>query len=156
MPNLPAAIGEGATAVALGEGARPGDEALAMRIFGAIGPVVERIDERLMDAFTAVAGSGPAYLFYLAEAMSRSAVALGFEPAAADRMVRQTLAGAALLLRGSAESPAALRGRVTSKGGTTEAAVNVLDGAGAMGAIERAVAAAEKRGRELGGQGSGR
>lgn len=152
MPNLPASLGQGCTAIALGEGARPGDEAFALRLFSAIGPVVERIDESLMDAFTAVAGSGPAYLFYLAEAMQRAAVSLGFDPAAADRIVRQVIAGSAALLAASPDrAPADLRAAVTSKGGTTEAACNSLDADEVMQAFIRALTAARDRGRALAG-----
>lgn len=151
MPNLPAQIGRGTTAVAVGEGAASGDEAVAMRIFGGVGRVVVRIDESLMDAFTAVAGSGPAYVFYLAEAMMRAATELGFDEETAGRVVRETVAGAAEMLAGADASPAALRAAVTSKGGTTEAAVRVMDEAGVMGAVVRAIAAARDRGRELAG-----
>lgn len=150
MPNLPASIGQGCTAIALGAGAAPGDEALAHRLFSAVGPVVEHVDESLMDAFTAVAGSGPAYVFYLAEAMERAAVALGFDPAMARRVVRQTIAGAASMLTSpdALDSPA-MRAAVTSKGGTTEAACRVLDESRVMDAYLRALAAARDRGREL-------
>lgn len=152
MPNLAAKVGQGCSAVALGAGAKAGDEALAVRLFSAVGPVVERIDEELMDAFTAVAGSGPAYVFYLAEAMTRAAVSLGFTAAAADRVVRQTIAGASALLIASRDQSAAdLRSAVTSRGGTTEAACRVLDDARMMDAFVRALTAARDRGRELGG-----
>lgn len=151
MPNTPARIGMGATAVAIGTGARPGDEALAQTLFGAVGPVVERIDEELMDAFTAVAGSGPAYVFYLAEAMTAAAEELGFAPEVAARIVRQTITGAAgLLVQDGAPSARELRSAVTSRGGTTEAALRVLDECGVMGDFIRALRAARDRGRELG------
>jgi pyrroline-5-carboxylate reductase len=152
MPNLPARIGEGCTAVAPGAGACPGDEAMALRLFRAVGPVVEVLDESLMDAFTAVAGSGPAYLFYLAQAMTRAAVSLGFEASMADRVVRQVLSGsAALLLADPARDAEAHRAAVTSKGGTTEAACRVLDEANVMDSFARALTAARDRGRDLGG-----
>ncbi len=150
MPNLAAGIGQGVTAVAVGSGAAEADAALAERLFGAVGPLVVRIDESLMDAFTAVAGSGPAYVFYLAEAMVRAAVATGFTAEQADAVVRQTIVGAGALLRGDARSAAELRGAVTSRGGTTQAAIAVLDGRDVAGAIESAVVAARDRGRELG------
>lgn len=150
MPNLPAQLGAGCTAVCLGAGAREGDDALALRLFGAVGPVVERVDESLMDAFTAVAGSGPAYVFYLAEAMMRAAEALGFEASVADRVVRQVIAGsAAMLVAPGAGSAGAMRAAVTSKGGTTEAACGVLDEAGVMANFQRALTAARDRGRKL-------
>lgn len=151
MPNTPASISQGATAVAAGAGARPGDDTFAMRLFTGIGPVVVRVPESLMDAVTALSGSGPAYLFYLAEAMTRGGTEAGLPPEVADRLTRQTLAGAAALLAGShAESPADLRAAVTSKGGTTEAACRLLDQRDVPRAIIDAIAAARDRGRELG------
>lgn len=150
MPNLPASIGHGATAVARSAGATDADEQLALRLFAAIGPCVERIDESLMDAFTAIAGSGPAYLFYLAEAMTKAATSFGFEPAAAERIVRATLAGSGLLLETSEHNAASLRAAVTSKGGTTAAATGVLEDANAMALLQRAFDAARARGVELG------
>ncbi len=151
MPNLPAKIGRGTTAVCLSAGAREGDDAFARRLFEGVGPFVATIDESMMDAFTAVAGSGPAYVFYLAEAMVRAAVELGFDERAATEIVRGTVAGAGALLGQSLESPAELRAAVTSKGGTTEAAVRVLGAEDLEGIVVRAIAAARDRGRELGG-----
>lgn len=152
MPNTPARIGQGATAVALGTGAHPGDEALALTLFRGVGPVVEMVPEAAMDAVTAVSGSGPAYLFYLAEAMIRGAVEAGLADDAADRLVRQTLLGSASLLKLSpGESPASLRTAVTSKGGTTEAAVGVLEKASVSEAVRGAIVAATARGHELAG-----
>lgn len=150
MPNMAAGIGQGVTAVAVGSGAGEADAAFAVRLFGAVGPLVVRIDESLMDAFTAVAGSGPAYVFYLAEVMVRAAVEMGLEPREADAVVRQTIVGAGALLRDDERSSAALRAAVTSRGGTTEAALAVLDRRGVAGALGAAVAAARDRGRELG------
>lgn len=151
MPNTPAQVGQGATAISLGAGARHNDDALAMTLFAAVGPVVERVDESLMDAFTAVAGSGPAYVFYVAQAMAEAAHALGFDRAVADRVVRQVILGSATLLAHSTDqTPAELRAAVTSKGGTTEAACRSLDDAHVMDAFVRALTAARDRGRELG------
>jgi len=147
MPNLPANIGQGCTAICLG--AEAGDDAVAMELFHAIGPLTVRLDEDLMDAFTAVAGSGPAYLFYLAEAMERAATEQGFTADQAGVIVRQTLLGAAMLLAGRSESPQALRAAVTSRGGTTAAAVEVMEASGVMGAMSRAIRAARDRGREI-------
>ncbi|MEZ6234470.1 MAG: pyrroline-5-carboxylate reductase [Phycisphaerales bacterium] len=152
MPNTPARIGQGVTGIAAGPGATEADLAVAERLFRACGPVVVRIDEGLMDAFTAVAGSGPAYLFYLAEAMERAAVAVGFDGATARGMVGQTIRGAAALLEQGAD-PAALRAAVTSKGGTTAAATGSLDRDGVAEAVGRAIAAGRDRGRELAGGG---
>lgn len=148
MPNTAARVGRSTTAIALGAGASPGDEALAVRVFESIGVVIP-IAEHLMDAFTAVAGSGPAYLYLLAEAMVRAAEACGMSAAQADAAVRGTLDGAATLLSRSAEAPAALRAAVTSKGGTTEAALAVLDEAGVADAVVRAIVAARDRGAAL-------
>ncbi|TVQ31222.1 MAG: pyrroline-5-carboxylate reductase [Phycisphaeraceae bacterium] len=149
MPNTPARIGEGMSAVALGAGTQPGDEALAMSLFDACGEVV-RIDESLMDAYTALAGSGPAYVFYLAEAMAKAGVEMGFDEQTADRIVRQTIRGAGMLLASSEESASELRAAVTSKRGTTEAATNSMDESGVMESIVHAALAARDRGAELG------
>lgn len=151
MPNLAAQIRRGLAAISLGAGARPGDDAFASRLFAAVGEVVT-LDESLMDAFTALAGSGPAYLFYLAEALDNAARQMGFSPESAGPIVRHTLAGAAeLLLRAPETSPLDLRLAVTSKGGTTEAAVRVLQDAKVLDAITRAVLAARDRGAALAG-----
>ncbi len=148
MPNLPAAIGQGATAIA--RGADPADTAFARSLFGAAGPCVLEIDERLMDAFTALAGSGPAYLFFLAESMIRAGVEMGLTPEQADQAVRATLSGAASLLAADPRDPASLRAAVTSRGGTTAAAIASMEADGMDGALRRAILAAEARGRELG------
>ncbi len=150
MPNTPASIRKGCSAIALGAGAKLGDETRAVDLFSAIGRVV-RIDESLMDAFTALAGSGPAYVFYLAEAMSGAAVEIGFDPKAAMDIARWTIAGAGLLLEQSELPPAELRGAVTSKGGTTAAATGVLDARKVQEAFVAAIVAARDRGRELAG-----
>jgi pyrroline-5-carboxylate reductase len=152
MPNTPAQIGRATSAITLGAGARPGDDKLAERIFSAIGTVV-RIDESLMDAFTAVAGSGPAYVFFLAEAMVEAAHRVGFAPDVAEAIVRSTLAGSSLLLEGSEKSAADLRRAVTSKGGTTEAALAVLDRTGVLESVVEAIVAARDRGTHLAGPG---
>jgi pyrroline-5-carboxylate reductase len=149
MPNLPAAVGQATTAIAVGAGATHDDAAFAMKLFTAIGPVVVETDEADMDAFTAVAGSGPAYLFYLAEAMINAATAMGFSHGDAVKSVRQTLVGAAAMLSHNAKTPAELRAAVTSKGGTTAAAMGVLDGQHVRETIEKAMHAAKARGEEL-------
>lgn len=150
MPNTPAQIGQGATAFTLGSGASEVHQQQAETILRAIGPLVVRIDESLMDAFTAVAGSGPAYLFHLAESMTAGAIAAGFDRSTADAIVRQTLLGAATLLSSDTATPLELRKRVTSKGGTTEAALDRLNQAGVHSAMVNAIIAARDRGRELG------
>lgn len=150
MPNTPMMVGQGMSAIALGPGAQAGDEALAMRLFSAGGRVI-RVDESLMDAVTAVSGSGPAYVFYLAEAMERAAGELGLAEHAR-LLVSQTLLGAAMLLNESGQPPAELRRRVTSPGGTTEAAIKHLDASRAQQIIVEAIHAACRRSLELGGQ----
>lgn len=152
MPNTPARIGKGISALAHDPAAAGADLAFARTLFGAVGEVVE-IPETLMDGFTAVCGSGPAYIFYLAEAMTRAAQQVGFDAPLADRLVRATIAGSAGLLDADRERAAAeLRAMVTSKGGTTAAATTSLDDSGVMDAVVRAVVAARDRGRELAGQ----
>lgn len=150
MPNLPASVGQGISAITFEPAAAPPAEDLefADRLFSAIGAIVH-LPENLMDAYTALAGSGPAYVFYLAEALLHGARTLGFSPAQADVIVRQTLLGSAVLLAGSDHAPAELRAAVTSKGGTTSAAAAVLDQARVMEAFDRALVAARDRGREL-------
>lgn len=150
MPNLPISAGKGMTAIADDAALPPDDVRWVERLFGAAG-LTTRLPESLMDAFTAVAGSGPAYLFYLAEAMERAALAIGFDAATARTAVRQTLVGAAALMDQAESDPAALRAAVTSKGGTTHAACTVLDRAGVMEAFTMALTAARDRGRELSG-----
>jgi len=148
MPNTPCQIGRGMSAVALGAGSAPGDQQLAVRLFSALGTVVE-VPESLMHAVTAVSGSGPAYLFLLAEAMEKAAIELGFEPELARRVVAGTLTGASALLEETGADPAALRAAVTSPGGTTEAAIRVMEIAGVPEAMQKAIASARDRGAEL-------
>lgn len=150
MPNMAASVRRSTTALAIGEGVEEGAEALAERLFEAIGRVV-RIDEGLMDAFTAVVGSGPAYVFYLTEAMTRAAERLGFDRDTSEWMARWTVSGAGAVMDATDQPPETLRAAVTSKGGTTAAAVSVLEEAGVMDAVVRAIAAARDRGRELAG-----
>lgn len=148
MPNTPAQIGRGTSAVTLGAGARAGDDDLAERIFSSIGTVV-RVDESLMDAFTAVVGSGPAYVFYLAEAMVEAARRVGFDAPVAEAIVRSTLAGSSLLLEHSERGAGELRRAVTSQGGTTEAAMDVLERARVTEAFVAAIVTARDRGAQL-------
>jgi pyrroline-5-carboxylate reductase len=150
MPNTPARLRKSMTAMCLGAGANSAHGGLAYDLFASIGEVV-KIDESLMDAFTAVSGSGPAYVFYLAEAMVKAAQEVGFDRITADRVVRQTIAGAAALLADSNEPPEALRAAVTSKGGTTEAAVGELDRAKVIDSVVAAIIAGRDRGRQLAG-----
>ncbi|MEO1130472.1 MAG: pyrroline-5-carboxylate reductase [Planctomycetota bacterium] len=152
MPNTPAQIGKGASAIAPGAGATEEDTALAERIFGAVG-AVWRTSESMMDAFTALAGSGPAYVFALAEAMQCAGEQMGFSSEEADAMVRATLAGSAALLERREMDAATLRRAVTSPGGTTAAAIQVLEDAGFGAMMVRAIEAARERGAELAGEG---
>jgi len=149
MPNTPARIGQGCTAIAIGSGASPPDASHARALFETVGSIVE-LPENLFDAYTALAGSGPAYLFLLAEAMARAGIDAGIPAEIADRATRQTLAGAAVLLTQAKESPEALRKAVTSPGGTTEAAISILQASGVAESVVRAVLAARDRGRALG------
>jgi len=152
MPNTPLMVGYGMAGIALGPDASPGDDDLAMTLFSAGASKAIRVDESLMDAITAVSGSGPAYAFYLAEAMEAAAHELGLADHART-LVAQTLLGAAKLLEQSGENsggPADLRRKVTSPGGTTEAACNHLDQTGVMQHIIDALKAAEARSKELG------
>jgi pyrroline-5-carboxylate reductase len=148
MPNTPALVGAGVSAICAGTHARAGDLALAECILGAVGRVV-RVKEADMDAVTALSGSGPAYVFYFVEALLRAAKAMKFSAANARMLVEDTFRGAAQLLSETGEEPGVLRERVTSKGGTTAAALAVLEAAGVGNAIERAVLAAQQRSKEL-------
>lgn len=149
MPNLAASIGEGATALAAGAGASPTDVGEARALCGAVGPVVVELDEAHFDVFTALAGSGPAYVFALAEAMIAAARGAGLSEGQADAIVRQTVLGAARLLASDARSPAMLREAVTSKGGTTEAALAVLAARAWGDALGEAIRAGAARGAAL-------
>jgi pyrroline-5-carboxylate reductase len=150
MPNTPAAIGRGITvAVAAGD-VTDGQRATAGHLLRAIGSVEWVNDEALMDAVTAVSGSGPAYVFLLAEELARAGIAAGLPEALAVRLARETIAGSGELLHRSDLSAATLRQNVTSPGGTTAAALGVLMGKeGLQSLMTRAVAAATRRSKEL-------
>jgi len=149
MPNTPMMAGRGMSAIAAAPSARDGDDKLTMSLLSAGGEAV-RVDESLMDAVTAVSGSGPAYVFYLAEAMQQAAEELGLGEQA-PTLVSQTLLGAAHLLSQSEHDAAELRKRVTSPGGTTEAALKHMDAQHMSQTIVEAMKAAAKRSEELGG-----
>jgi len=155
MPNTPCQIGQGMTAIAPGAGARPGDERFAARIFESIGRTVF-VEEAHLDAVTAVSGSGPAYVFLLAEAMHEAARQSGLDEATARLLVVQTLVGAADLLRDSGADPADLRRAVTTPQGTTAAAIAVLERRGFTAAMIEAVLAAQERGRQMEAEGGTR
>jgi len=149
MPNTPLLAGQGMSAIALGEHANAGDELLAMQIFQAAGEAVE-LEESDMDAVTAVSGSGPAYVFYLAEAISEAARSLGLKADVADLLTQQTILGAATLMKKSDDPPAELRRKVTSPGGTTQAALEHMEEQQVRQHIMQAVRAAADRSKELG------
>jgi pyrroline-5-carboxylate reductase len=150
MPNTPALVGAGVTGLCPGEGASETDLAAAETILGAVGRTVRVAPERLLDAVTAVSGSGPAYVFWLIEQLAAAGEAMGLEAATAERLALETVHGAALLAAQSAEPPARLRERVTSKGGTTEAALAVFGEERLAERLRRAIAAAERRAAEIG------
>lgn len=152
MPNTPAQIGLGMSAIANDNHPDADDLARVRQLFEAVGEVIE-IPESMIDAFTAVAGSGPAYSFYLAEGMAKAAESIGFTPEQASTIVRQTILGSATLLTNSTDTPAQLRSKVTSKNGTTYAATTTLDAHCVMEAIVAAITAARDRGIELGNEG---
>jgi pyrroline-5-carboxylate reductase len=150
MPNTPAAIGRGIAVACPNAAAAPAQRALAERLLAAVGEVGWVEDEALLDVVTAVSGSGPAYVFLLIECLAQAGVESGLPGALAMRLARATVAGAGELARLSEESPSALRTAVTSPGGTTRAALDVLMGKNGLDKlISRAVLAATKRSREL-------
>lgn len=152
MPNTPAAIGRGITVAVPNEAVTADQKQRAHALLAASGAVEWIADERLMDAVTAVSGSGPAYVFLLAETLTRAGVAAGLPEDLAAKLARETVAGAGELLHRSSLDPATLRQNVTSPAGTTAAALDVLMGAEGLDPLMRqAVAAAEKRSRELAG-----
>ena len=150
MPNTPALVGQGAAAIAPGSAASAADLDWATGILRAVGTVAV-VSEEDLDAVTGLSGSGPAYVFRLAEALRAAGAAQGLDPATADALTRQTLLGAATLLSDSGQDPGRLRENVTSPGGTTAAGLAVMDEADFMGLIDRVVEAATQRSRELGG-----
>ncbi len=149
MPNTPALVEEGITGLAGGRFA--GEEALARaeRVLSAVGQVIQ-MEESLLDAVTAVSGTGPAYAFLLAEALTEAAIREGLPRQIAERLVHQTIKGSGALLVETGLSPFELRAQVTSPGGTTAAAVHVLEERGFRALVEDAVRAAGDRSRELG------
>jgi pyrroline-5-carboxylate reductase len=150
MPNTPAAIGRGITVAVAANNVSAAQRAVADALLRAIGAVEWVDDETLMDAVTAVSGSGPAYVFLLAEELARAGVEAGLPTELATRLARETVAGSGELLRRSEASSATLRQNVTSPGGTTAAALEVLMGADGMQPLMiRAIAAATRRSREL-------
>jgi pyrroline-5-carboxylate reductase len=150
MPNTPALVDEGMSIVTGGGHASDADLALAEELLSAVGQVV-RLPEEQVDAATAISGSGPAYVFLLAEALMEAGVHLGLARDVSTRLVEQTLLGSATLLRDAEDHPALLREAVTSPGGVTAAALARFEAAGLRAVVIEAVAAARDRARELGG-----
>jgi pyrroline-5-carboxylate reductase len=148
MPNTPVLVGAGASGLCRGSAATDADMQFAISIFGACGTVVT-VPEAMMDALTSLSGSGPAYVFYLAEAMAAAGVTLGLPASEAQLLARQTIIGAGRLLEQSADSAAELRRKVTSPGGFTEAAINSMAAQRFADIIASALSAAVKRGSEL-------
>lgn len=149
MPNVPALVGEGMTALAAGSLATPDQVAQAKQVLEAVGQVVI-LPEAQLDAVTAVSGSGPGYLSLIAEAMIDGGVKAGLPRDLAMQLVFQTLKGTGILLQQEGKSPALLKDRVTSPGGTTIAGISVLEDNGVRGAIIEAIEAAQERSQELG------
>jgi pyrroline-5-carboxylate reductase len=148
MPNTPMLVGQGMTALAPGANATADDLHRARRIFESAGAVID-VAEELMDAVTALSGSGPAYFFYLAEQMIEAGVSMGLSPDHARLLVSRTALGAAQMLSTSSEAPAELRRKVTSPGGTTEAAIRHMESRQLADVVKQAVFNAERRGKEL-------
>ncbi len=150
MPNTPARVDRGVTGLSAGAHCSVEALALAERLMASVG-VALTVPESLQDAVTAVSGSGPAYVFFLAEAMTAAAVDLGLDPATATRMVNHTILGAATLLETSGEPAEVLRRNVTSPNGTTAAAISTMEELGVHPAVVSAMTAARDRSRELSG-----
>ena len=152
MPNTPALIGAGIAALYAPTRVAAADRDCAESILGAVGETVWVASEALLDPVTAVSGSGPAYVFWFIEQLAQSGVALGLPEETSRRLALQTVLGAAQLAAKSGEPPAVLRERVTSKGGTTEAALRVFDEERLAERLRKALEAASRRGAELGEQ----
>lgn len=149
MPNTPALLGAGVTGLFANTATGNDERARAAALLGAVGETVWINEEPLMDAVTALSGSGPAYVFLLAEAMQRAGEAQGLDPAAARVLATQTLLGAARMLAEGEEPAEVLRARVTSPGGTTQAAIETFQAGDFSGLVSRAIGAATERGRQL-------
>lgn len=150
MPNTPGAIGQGITVFSAAPGLSAADLEMAGALLAPLGEVHGPVDETLMSAVTALSGSGPAYLFLLAETMAEAGESEGLPRALAQRLARRTIEGAAALMASSGEDPEALRRAVTSPGGTTQAALDILTDTGGMPRLLRdALRAAANRDRQL-------
>jgi pyrroline-5-carboxylate reductase len=149
MPNTPMLMGQGMVALARGKNATEADVAAARKIFEA-GATVLELNEAKMDAVTAMSGSGPAYFFYLVEQMTKAGVTLGLSEEEARVLATRTCIGSAAMLAGSAESPQELRKKVTSPGGTTQAAIELMESRQMGEILVAAIRRAAERSRELG------
>ncbi|HTN66501.1 MAG TPA: pyrroline-5-carboxylate reductase [Burkholderiaceae bacterium] len=150
MPNTPALIGQGITGMVPMRGVSPQQRAAADAVMRTVGSTVWLDDENLIDAVTAISGSGPAYVFYFLEAMQQAALELGLEPQQGTALALATFSGAVQLAAQSPEPLSVLRERVTSKGGTTHAALASMEAGDVKGAIVTAIKAAAARSKELG------
>jgi len=149
MPNTPMLVGKGMSALAGGRFATEDDLIVAERIFAAAGKTL-RVEESAMDAVTAVSGSGPAYVFFLTEAMAKAGVTLGLTEQQASQLARETVIGAAALLERSKDAPDELRRKVTTPNGTTHAAIESMQKQNFADIITQALTAAAKRSKEMG------
>jgi pyrroline-5-carboxylate reductase len=150
MPNTPALVGKGTTGLFARPAVNDDDRALVEQVVGTTGDFLWLEREQELDAVTALSGSGPAYVFYFLEAMQQAGVEMGLSAQAATRLAIGTFVGASHLAQDAGEPPEVLRERVTSKGGTTFAALSALEAAGVKQAFVQAMHAAERRARELG------
>ncbi len=149
MPNTPMLIGLGASGIARGSNATDTDVAMVDALF-ATGSMTVRVEEKMIDAITGLSGSGPAYLFYLVEAMMDAGIAEGFTPEQARALAVRTVLGASKMLEECSDAPQELRRRVTSPNGTTQAAIESMDAGNVKAIISAAVRRAAERSRELG------
>jgi pyrroline-5-carboxylate reductase len=149
MPNTPCLVGQGASAYSLGQHATPEDGALVGRLLGSLGSVWP-VDEKLLDAVTGLAGSGPAFVYVIIEALADAGVRIGLPRAMAAAMAAQTVRGAAEMVLTTGEHPAVLKDRVASPGGTTIAGLQALEAGGLRATLMAAVEAATRRSIELG------
>jgi pyrroline-5-carboxylate reductase len=151
MPNTSCTIGLSATGICFSDGVDEAARALALEMFRSVGAAIV-VEEKLMDIVTGVSGSGPAYVYYLMEAMIRGGIEGGLSPEAARELTVQTVLGAAQMVRATLEEPAELRRKVTSPNGTTQAALRTLDGYRFGEAVANAVQRAAERAREMGAE----
>jgi pyrroline-5-carboxylate reductase len=150
MPNTPALVGQGMTGLFARPGVNAADRALVGQLLAPTGELLWVDAEPALDAVTAMSGSGPAYVFYFIEAMTEAGVEMGLTPEQAQRLAIGTFTGASALAHSATEPPSVLRERVTSKGGTTYAAITSLEGADVKTQFKTAIRAAQKRAAELG------